>query len=917
MSQSNENGSFIGNETVMEVLKLLTSKQKNHLIFGVQAPPGSGKSTTLMKGVHENMTKIFNKEESKSYKPFRMFVVEPTVPATTGLYNYMNDKYGKKIKIGYSAERDVRYNKDTELVYCTGGHMENKIIALFKDGAAISDWDFCDVLVLDEADRGSLDYETIIALWLQADNMKKNVPRLILMSATLSMTDLGFKGFSLVEAEHTPFPVKVEYKEDRKYRIDDNELYRDTGKIVYERHSVTPIPEKGTITVEQTIVSDKKKKTTSTRQVDMPGYSVWIVFCPGKRELMSCANACKKLYEDNRGINMEIMMVYGGMGADGYKKIFEAPEEGTRRIIFCTNIIEASVTVPFADGVFDTCRAKYNVGTPSGANCLTLGYTSKSSARQRTGRTGRLCPGFCVRVISEEEFNKLDEQQVPEAMRVPLHNTIIKLKSVGLDPLKIFRDRISKLNVEIAMKALLSLEMIKVDEDGVESVTEMGYFSVLFPISVYASAMLYHWREKGYNMFMGIVVICLIDGFDEGYFYYPIDDSGSNMETANKEYFLDNFQDYEGKTQLETLIIMWHYIIYTFGTIQPKIYHLKKWCMKKSLNSKKIVECLSTIAAVAKICHRQRQKEKNSKFGEIVIEPFSKIKAIKNITPILVKVYGYRDSYLFDSRKKIYKYRRGEATLKMSNRNPMTTNTTDYMEIIPLRLKTTSVVNGRIGNTFITFFAPHSGNYLPDSDDINFDKKQEEEAGSEDYDTENEEEKVTLENNIRSSPNKSGRKKGRKKPIPPPDSDSEEKEKKLIKAVGRKKPIALSESESEEKPKKSLGRKKPIALSDPEEEEPKPRQSIGRKKPIAVATPKAKSRRDLTSSEDEDEIQISRVRFNTVPQVKKISPKRVVLSSSSESPVEVKPKTVTRKVILSSNSDSESPIVVIKTSKKK
>jgi len=238
------------------------------------------------------------------------------------------------------------------------------------------------------------------------------------------------------------------------------------------------------------------------------------------------------------------------------------------------------------------------------------------------------------------------------------------------------------------------------------------------------------------------------------------------------------------------------------------------------------------------------------------------------------------------------------------------------MEIIPLRLKTTSVVNGRIGNTFVTFFAPHSGDYLPDSDDINFDKKQEEEAGSEDYDTENEEEKVTLENNIRSSPNKSGRKKGRKKPIPSPDSDSEEKEKKLIKAVGRKKPIALSESEEEEKPKKSLGRKKPIALSESEEE--KPKKSPGRKKPITVATPKAKSRRDLTSSEeDEDEIQVSRVRFNNVPQVKKISPKRVVLSSSSESPVEVKPKTLTKKVILSSNSDSESPIVVIKTSKKK
>ena len=846
----------------MKVLKLLTSIKKVDQIFGVQAPPGSGKSTILMKGIHEGMSKIVNKDETKEYRPFRIFVVEPTVPATTGLYNYMNDQYGKNLKIGFSAERDVRYNDKTELIYCTGGHMENKLVGLFEDGKATKDWDFCDVMVLDESDRGSLDYETIIALWLTADAMKKNVPRLILMSATLSMKDLGFAGFNLVIADYIPFSVDISYS-DKKYRVDDIELYRDTGKLVYQKHASTIVPEKGV---------SEELSTKEKREVTLPGYSVWIVFCPGKKEVISCANSCEKLYKENNGINLEIMTVYGGMGADGYKKIFESPEEGIRRIIFCTNIIESSVTVPYADGVIDTCRAKYNVATASGANCLTLGYTSKSSAKQRTGRTGRLCPGFCIRMIQKEDFDNLDEQQIPEAMRVPLHNTIIKLKSVGLDPLKIFRDRISKINVEISMKALLSLKMIEVDEDGVESVTEMGYFSVLFPISVYASAMLYRWRKKRYHMFMGIVVICLIDGFDEGYFYYPTDDSASNMEVTNKKYFLDNFRNYEGKTQLETLIILWHHIIYTFGTIQPKIYNLKKWCLKKSLNSKKIVECFSTIAAVAKICHRQQQKEKNSKFGEIVIEPFSKIEAIRDITPILVKVYGYRDSYLFDSRKKIYKYRRGEATLKMSNRNPMTTNTTDYMEIIPLRLKTTSVANGRIGNTFVTFFAPHSGDYLPDSDDINFDKKQEEEGASEDYDTENEEEKVTLKSNIKSSPSKFKREKP---------------------AIGRKKPVLSSESE-EKKPIKTKGRKKPI-LSKEEEEKP-------------VTTPKVKSRRDLTSSEEDedssDEIQPSRVKFNKAPQ-KKVSPKRVVLSSSSESPKVEKPKKVSpKRVVLSSSSES-------------
>lgn len=732
MSQSNENGSFIGNETVKKVIKLLTSHRKEDILFGIQAPPGSGKSTLLIKGIHETMTKIVNKDESKTYRPFRIFVVEPTVPATTGLYNYMNDKYGKSLKIGYSAERDVRYNDKSELVYCTGGHMENKLIALFKDGKATSDWDFCDVMILDESDRGSLDYETIIALWLTADAMGKNVPRLILMSATLSMKDLGFEGFNLVKANYVPFSVKTSYI-DKRYRVDDTEIYKDTGRLVYQTHISTPVPEKG--------VSEKLSREEG-REVILPGYSVWIVFCPGKKEVLSCANTCKKLYEDNNGINLDIMMVYGGMGAEGYKKIFEAPEEGTRRIIFCTNIIEASVTVPYADGVFDTCRAKYNVATASGANCLTLGFTSKASAKQRSGRTGRLCPGFCIRIIPKDDFDKLDEQQIPEAMRVPLHNTIIKLRSVGLNPLDIFRNRINEVNVDTAMKALFSLGMLKINkETEEEEVTEIGRFAVLFPVSVYASAMLYHWNKNHPDdIFMGVVTICLIDGFDEGYFYYPnTEKTGVELELDNKEYFEEHFLKFAGKTDIETLIILWHHIMYSLGTIRPKIFKLKKWCMKHSINSKKISECLSTIFAVCKIIHRESNRKSEFKFEEIKMKKFSKTEAIKYITPILVDVYSFRDSFLFNVGKMEYKIKRGDNKFKLSTRNPMTSNKTKYKEIIPLRLKTISSTSSRPGNTYITFFAPHKGDYFPDSDDIEYDEKEEvNRVEKEDDDEENE-----------------------------------------------------------------------------------------------------------------------------------------------------------------------------------
>lgn len=893
MSQSNENGSFIGNETVKKVIKLLTSHRKEDILFGVQAPPGSGKSTLLIKGIHETMTKIINKDESKTYRPFRIFVVEPTVPATTGLYNYMNDKYGKSLKIGYSAERDVRYNDKSELVYCTGGHMENKLIALFKDGKATSDWDFCDVMILDESDRGSLDYETIIALWLTADAMGKNVPRLILMSATLSMKDLGFEGFNLVKASYVPFSVKTSYI-DKRYRVDDTEIYKDTGRLVYQTHISTPVPEKG--------VSEKLSKEEG-REVVLPGYSVWIVFCPGKKEVLSCANTCKRLYEENNGINLEIMMVYGGMGADGYKKIFEAPEEGTRRIIFCTNIIEASVTVPYADGVFDTCRAKYNVATTSGASCLTLGFTSKASAKQRSGRTGRLCPGFCVRMITQDKFIELDEQQIPEAMRVPLHNTIIKLRSIGLNPLKIFRDRINVVNVDTAMKALFSLGMLKLDrETEEEEVTEIGRFAVLFPVSVYASAMLYHWNKNHPDdIFMGIVTICLIDGFDEGYFYYPnTEKTGLELELENRKYFEEYFSEFAGKTDIETLIILWHHIMYSFGTIRPKIFKLKKWCMNHSVNSKKISECLSTIFAVCKIVHRESNRKSEFKFEEVKMKKFSKTKAIKYITPILVDVYSSRNSFLFNTGKMEYKTKRGDNKYKLSTRNPMTANKTNYKEIIPLRLKSISVASGYTGNTFITFFAPHSGDYLPDSDEIEYDAKEEvdrvEKEEDDDEEDETDDEMKEDLKKIRRTPNSRSK------------NTSTEKSVKSRRESVKKSPRIRRELSSSPERMKKISDKKPIRRELSSSPEPLRRKGapvnvkkistspseeiIIHKKPIRKfsTSSEEKSRKlSSTASDSEEEKPVKAVLRKVSikkPQVRK--PKKISTSSSETELVKVK-----------------------------
>jgi ATP-dependent RNA helicase TDRD9 len=65
-----------------------------------------------------------------------------------------------------------------------------------------------------------------------------------------------------------------------------------------------------------------------------------------------------------------------------------------------TNIAESSITLNNVSYVIDFCCMKeirYN--SSSGLERLDLAWASKASLRQRSGRTGRVCNGFSIKLI--------------------------------------------------------------------------------------------------------------------------------------------------------------------------------------------------------------------------------------------------------------------------------------------------------------------------------------------------------------------------------------------------------------------------------------------------------------------------------------------------------------------------------------
>ncbi len=63
---------------------------------------------------------------------------------------------------------------------------------------------------------------------------------------------------------------------------------------------------------------------------------------------------------------------------------------------------------------------------------LPIEPVSQASANQRAGRCGRVAPGICIRLYTEEDFDTRDEFTEPEILRTNLASVILQMTAIGL-----------------------------------------------------------------------------------------------------------------------------------------------------------------------------------------------------------------------------------------------------------------------------------------------------------------------------------------------------------------------------------------------------------------------------------------------------------------------------------------------------
>ncbi|MFP6887189.1 MAG: helicase-related protein, partial [Opitutales bacterium] len=154
-----------------------------------------------------------------------------------------------------------------------------------------------------------------------------------------------------------------------------------------------------------------------------------LVFMPGAYEIRRTVEALSTLIE-TRG--MDVFALHGEMPPEQQDRV---PESISRRkIIVATNVAETSLTIEGVRIVIDSGLARiFRFDSRRCVDTLLTERISQASAEQRTGRAGRVAPGYCLRLWKKQEQAQMQPYSEPEIHRIDLASSILEMRASGVD----------------------------------------------------------------------------------------------------------------------------------------------------------------------------------------------------------------------------------------------------------------------------------------------------------------------------------------------------------------------------------------------------------------------------------------------------------------------------------------------------
>ncbi len=284
------------------------------------------------------------------------------------------------------------------------------LIKLMTDGILLAETqadrflDQYDTLILDEAHERSLNIDFLLGYlaWLLP---RRRDLKLVITSATIDPERFArhFGQAPVINVSGRSYPVDVRYRPVEQEEGDETD------------------------DVEQDAIVNAVDELWSEQDGDI------LVFLSGEREIRETAESLRKRHPQG----CEILPLYSRLSEAEQQRVFRPT--GSRRVVLSTNVAETSLTVPGIRAVIDTGLARISrYSHRSRLQRLPIEKISQASARQRSGRCGRVGPGIAIRLYSEEDFLGRDEYTEPEILRTNLAAVILQMHALHLGDIERF-----------------------------------------------------------------------------------------------------------------------------------------------------------------------------------------------------------------------------------------------------------------------------------------------------------------------------------------------------------------------------------------------------------------------------------------------------------------------------------------------
>lgn len=412
----------------------LVKAVRDHQFLVIVGETGSGKTTQITQYLNSN-----------GFSDRGIIgCTQPRRVAAVSVSKRVAEEVGCKLgeEVGYTIRFEDKTSSKTRIKYMTDGMLQREALL----DPTMSKYS---VIMLDEAHERTVATDVLFALLKQAAQKRPDL-KVIITSATLDSAKFSeyFCQCPVINIPGKTFPVEVLYSQAPQ--MDYIEAALDCVMDIHINEDAGDI----------------------------------LVFLTGQDEIDSC---CEILYERVKTLGdsigeLAILPVYSALPSEVQSKIFEPTPEGTRKVVFATNIAETSITIDGIYYVIDPGFAKINTFNPRvGMEQLVVSPISQAQANQRKGRAGRTGPGKCYRLYTESAFyNEMLPNTIPEIQRQNLAHTILMLKAMGINDLLNFEfmDPPPKNLLMRALEELFNLQAL--DNDGY--LTKLGMRMSQFPM---------------------------------------------------------------------------------------------------------------------------------------------------------------------------------------------------------------------------------------------------------------------------------------------------------------------------------------------------------------------------------------------------------------------------------------------------